>query len=124
MTSDTCPRCGAPIEGRTIAWSIWQCGRTTDDPTGEGHNACDYASSLRDEVKAARDNAAYFQQQRNAAYAEMERMRPVVEASVRRRALWIANDHGESTREECLDAGRAEDAAIDAYREHMEATDE
>jgi hypothetical protein len=62
--------------------------------------------------------------ERDEARAEVERMRPVVEASVRRRALWIANDHGESTREECLDAGRAEDAAIDAYREHMEATDE
>ena len=57
----TCPKCRAPIEGRTIGWSVWQCGRTTDDPTGDGYNACDYAASLR---------------------AEVERMRPVVEAAM------------------------------------------
>jgi hypothetical protein len=116
MTPDTCPRCGAPDTSPAREVGTFACGTPYDRGVVGSlrSDACDYAASLRDEVKAARDNATYYRRQRNAAYAEVERLRVAIGDVI---SVLERGEH----------EGIAEDALRDAwhdYREQEEATDD
>ncbi len=57
---NTCPHCGAPIEGTALdGWIVYQCGRTNDTLDADGFNACDWAQQARaDGERAATERIA------------------------------------------------------------------